>query len=54
MESPGAHAYELKWDGFRAIVSNRNDARDFDANGHTRAQARSIARKLRVHYTEDC
>ena len=37
-----------------AILSDVNDARDFDAQWHTRAEARAIARRLHVRYTEDC
>ena len=36
-----------------AILSDVNDARDFDAQWHTRAEARAIARRLHVRYTED-
>jgi hypothetical protein len=37
-----------------AILSNRAAAQDYDAKWHTRAEARAIARRLRLHYTEDC
>jgi hypothetical protein len=37
-----------------AILSNGEDARDYDADWHTRADARRIARRLHLRYTEDC
>jgi len=37
-----------------AILSSHNDARDYDAQWHTRAEARTIARRLHLRYSEDC
>jgi hypothetical protein len=37
-----------------AIVSNANDAQDYDTAWHTRKEARAIARRLGVRFTIDC
>jgi hypothetical protein len=37
-----------------AILSGRNDAQDYDAQWHTRADVRAIAKRLHLRYGEDC
>jgi ATP-dependent DNA ligase len=53
MESPGAHAYELKWDGFRAIVSTEGSLRVRSRRGWDMTEHVGFLAELPVHAVLD-